>query len=224
MRPGEVVVHEVQADGVGEIFGLLREGVGQAGEAPHAHAHREVLARAAKLTPEQRHNIASEAAQRQWAQRPAKIADSMPRALPGFKAVLDLGGVKLPCAVIEGPNGIQRVLTEHGITNAILGSRSGGSKRLKRAVEQGGGFLPLFLAPRQLWPFIQQQFQEGQEGPRNHRARLIGVSAMKRTQTCCMPSPLSLTSLTRRSRSGSAATTRPSSFAAATNSSGYAFR
>jgi len=123
------------------------------------------LARAAKLTPEQRREIASDAAQRRWAQRPAKITDSMPRALPGFKAVLDLGGVKLPCAVIEGPNGIQRVLTENGITNAILGSRSGASKRLKRTAEQGGEFLPLFLAPRQLWPYIQQQFQEGQEGP-----------------------------------------------------------
>src|SRR6266540_3399171 len=83
------------------------------------------LARAASLTPEQRREIATEAAHKRWAQRPAKMTDSMPRALPGFKAVLDLGGIKLPCAVVEGPNGIQRVVTEHGITNAIVGSRSG---------------------------------------------------------------------------------------------------
>jgi len=124
------------------------------------------LARAAKLTPEQRHQIASEAAQRRWAQRPDKVADSMPRVLPGFKGELDLGGSKLPCAVIEGPNGIQRVLTENGITKAILGSRSGASKRLKRAADESGGFLPLFLAPSQLSPFIQEKFsQEGQDGP-----------------------------------------------------------
>src|SRR5207248_9769928 len=69
-------------------------------------------------------------------------------------SVLDLAGTKLPCAVVEGPDGIQRVLSEHGITQAILGTRSGASKRLKKAAEDGGALLPLFVAPSQLTPFI----------------------------------------------------------------------
>jgi hypothetical protein len=118
------------------------------------------LARAAKLTPEQRSEIASDAAQQRWAHRSDKKAGALPKALPGYKGVLDLGGMKLPCAVIDGPNGIQRVLTENGITNAILGNRSGASKRLKKAAEEDGAFLPLFLAPGQLRAYVDDQFQE----------------------------------------------------------------
>ena len=81
----------------------------------------------------------------------------MPRVIEGYSNVVNLGGTKLPCAVIEGPNGIQRVLSENGITNAILGSRSGASKRLKKAAEDEWALLPLFVAPRQLKPFISQE-------------------------------------------------------------------
>src|SRR5205823_4758327 len=94
------------------------------------------LARKAALTPEERSQIASEAAKRRWANRIEPTPD-MPKVLEGYSNVLDLGGTKLPCAVVEGPNGIQRVLSENGITNAILGSRSGASKRLKKAAEDG---------------------------------------------------------------------------------------
>jgi hypothetical protein len=118
------------------------------------------VARAEALTPEERRQIASEAAKRRWAQRVEPRPD-MPRVLEGYSNVLDLGGVKLPCAVIEGPNGVQRVLSENGITNAILGSRSGASKRLKKAAEEGGMPIPLFVAPSQLKPFITQDLVEG---------------------------------------------------------------
>jgi len=40
---GEIVVHEVQGDRMGVVLHLLAEGVGQAGEPPHLHSHREVL-------------------------------------------------------------------------------------------------------------------------------------------------------------------------------------
>ena len=69
----------------------------------------------------------------------------------------------MPCAVVEGPNGIQRVLSETGLANAILGGRSGASKRLKKAAEEGGAPVPLFVAPRQLKPFISQDLIEGPE-------------------------------------------------------------
>jgi hypothetical protein len=58
------------------------------------------------------------------------------------KAVLNIGGIRIPCAVLD--NG-KRVLTENGITNAILGSRSGASKRIKKAQEESDGTpVPLF--------------------------------------------------------------------------------
>ncbi len=117
------------------------------------------LARAAKLTAEERSAIASEAAKSRWERR--SEATTTPRALPGYSAVLNLAGMKLPCAVIEGPDGVQRVLTEHGITQAILGSRSGASKRLKRAASQEGALLPLFLAPRVLNEFIDSDLRGG---------------------------------------------------------------
>lgn len=41
--PAEVVVHEMQGQGVFEVLDLLREGVGQSGEPAHLHPHREVL-------------------------------------------------------------------------------------------------------------------------------------------------------------------------------------
>lgn len=116
------------------------------------------LARAAKLSPAQRSAIATEAANRRWT---ARETVDLPTALSDYTGVLNLGGMKLPCAVIQGPEGIQRVLTENGITKAILGSRSGASKRLKRAASEGGALLPLFLAPSQLNPYISDDLREG---------------------------------------------------------------
>jgi hypothetical protein len=81
--------------------------------------------------------------------------------LEGFKSELSLAGVKIPCAVISGAKGIQRVLTENGITYAILGERSGASKRLKKAASEEGALLPLFVAPSQLKPFISKELEDG---------------------------------------------------------------
>jgi hypothetical protein len=116
-------------------------------------------ARAAKLTPEERRAIASEAAKKRWEGR--EEPSDMPRVLEGFKGVLDLAGMKLPSAIIKGPDGIQRVLSENGITNAILGTRSGASKRLKKAASEEGALLPLFVAPRQLKPYITDDLVDG---------------------------------------------------------------
>lgn len=122
------------------------------------------IARAQALSSKERSEIASDAAKQRWARRIAPSPE-MPQVLEGYSNVLSLAGTRLPCAVIEGPNGIQRVLSENGITHAILGSRSGASKRLKKAAEEGGTLLPLFVAPRQLTPFITQQLLDGPLAP-----------------------------------------------------------
>src|SRR5262245_51597787 len=102
-------------------------------------------ARAAKLSAKERSEIGAKAARARWETK-EKMGDNTPHVLESFKSVLDISGTKLPCAIVMGPNGIQRVLSENGIANAILGNRSGASKRLKRKAMEGGTLLPVFVA------------------------------------------------------------------------------
>lgn len=108
-------------------------------------------ARAQKLDAQERKRIASEAAKARWAH-----LGELPEAT--HTGMLKLGQKSLPCAVLSDG---RRVLSEHGITNAILGSRSGASKRLKSASQSSGAPIPLFIAPSQLKSFISQEFLEG---------------------------------------------------------------
>jgi hypothetical protein len=118
------------------------------------------FARADVLSPEKRKEIASQAARARW--KAKGVADAVtPHVLESFKSVLSIAGSKIPCAVVMGPNGIQRVLSESGITDAILGTRSGASKRLKKEAMEGGALLPVFLAPGQLKEFITNDLLEG---------------------------------------------------------------
>lgn len=107
-------------------------------------------ARAKSLSKEQRSEIARHAAAIRWGSAPILRATHI--------GELKLGELSIPCAVLE--NGT-RVLSEHGITNAMLGSRSGGSKRAKRASKDGGAPIPLFLAPGNLKPFISLDLVDG---------------------------------------------------------------
>ena len=93
-------------------------------------------ARAARLTPEERSAIAAAAAKKRW-ENTEEPGDKTPRVLESFKSNLEIAGSVIPCAVVMGPNGVMRVLSETGITNAVLGERSGASKRLKKASWQG---------------------------------------------------------------------------------------
>ena len=126
-------------------------------EGPKGKA-RGGAARAAKLSPEERTTIASNAAKQRWSAK--KDQSDFPRLLPGREAVLTLADMKLPCAVVQTKNGVLRVLTEHGITKAILGTRSGASKRLKKEASREGALLPIFLAPGQLTPYITPEYEE----------------------------------------------------------------
>jgi len=110
------------------------------------------LARAAKLTPEERSNIAQKAAKERW----DNPNPNLPKAT--HRGVLRIGDMKIPCAVLD--NG-KRVITENGITNAILGSRSGASKRLKTARGKEGALLPLFIAPKPIISLITQDIWDG---------------------------------------------------------------
>ena len=47
------------------------------------------------------------------------------------------------------------------ITYAILGQRSGASKRLKKAASEGRALLPLFVAPSQLKELVTKELEDG---------------------------------------------------------------
>ncbi|ADP70680.1 Domain of unknown function P63C [Rhodomicrobium vannielii ATCC 17100] len=127
-------------------------------------------ARAQKLTSEERTAIASIAATARWEKR-----SSLPSV--DFSGTLNLGNVTIPCAILTDGT---RVLSEFGITNAILGSRSGASKRKKKAAEEAGAHLPLFIAPRHLEPFIPNDLESGPLTPIQYvdgRSVVIGYDA-----------------------------------------------
>lgn len=136
-------------------------------------------ARAKALTPEERSEIASRAAVARWGppepgviKRATHIGD------------LRIGDMSIPCAVLEDGT---RVLSEHGITQALLGSRSGASKRLKRASQEHGAPIPLFVAPGNLRPFISNELMSGPLEPIvfvQGRRRVVGFSAEALPAVC----------------------------------------
>src|SRR5258708_32205043 len=82
-------------------------------------------ARAAALSPEERREIAVRAAGARGAS-----PDSGGARRATQTGDLKIGDVSIPCAVRRDGT---RVLTENGVTQALLGSRSGASRRRKRA-------------------------------------------------------------------------------------------
>lgn len=133
------------------------------------------VARAENLTPEQRHQIASDAAKTRWATSDLPIATHTGR--------LKIGEADIPCAVLN--NGM-RVLTENGISVA-LGSRSGASKRAKKASTGDWAPTPLFLAPYNLKSFISNDLEVGPLTPisyRNGRQLAVGYDARALPAIC----------------------------------------
>lgn len=115
----------------------------------HTGRSRGGIARAEKLTATERSEIARAAANARW----ANLGDisALPKAT--HDGVLDLGGIKIPCAVLSDGT---RLLTQRGLYGAI--GRSGGTGGW-----QGSGGdahdLPRFLAPTNLKPFISKELE-----------------------------------------------------------------
>jgi hypothetical protein len=72
------------------------------------------------------------------------------------------------------------VLSETGITQALLGSRSGASKRRREASREHGAPVPLFLAPGNVKKFIPNDLEDGPLRPivyRVNRRLVTGYNA-----------------------------------------------
>lgn len=131
------------------------------------------FARRDSLTKEQRSDIAQRAAESRWL-RQTHEGPILEATYPG---VVKIGEASIPCAVLA--NGT-RVLSDNGITNAMLGSRSGASKRLRQAAKTEGAHLPLFLAPPVLQPFIPEELRAGPLKPilyQSGKRVLVGYDA-----------------------------------------------
>jgi P63C domain len=134
------------------------------------------VARAEKLSADERSKIASDAARARWS-----ATDDLPKATHTGR--LKIGDAEIPCAVLD--NGL-RVLTEHGITTA-LGSRSGGSKRVKRVTGEQGAPVPIFLAPQNIRRFVPSELETGPLKPisyRSGRQVFVGYDCTVLTAIC----------------------------------------
>jgi hypothetical protein len=114
------------------------------------------VAAAAKLSPEERSERAKNAAAARW----SHSGEGLPKVT--HRGELTIGTQKIPCAVLD--NG-KRVISETGLSHALLGSRSGASRRQKKQQEAEGSPIPVFLAPINLKPFIPSDLDAGPLAP-----------------------------------------------------------
>ncbi|MDP3860601.1 MAG: P63C domain-containing protein, partial [Phaeovulum sp.] len=136
-------------------------------------------ARANALSEVERSDIARTAAHAKWEKQRSEAP--LPRAT--HRGSIEIGGAIIPCAVLEDG---RRVLTETGVTSA-LGSRSGGSKRIKKELEATGAQVPVFLAPNNIKPFITNELLEGPLKPityKDGRRHVVGFDATILPKVC----------------------------------------
>lgn len=121
-------------------------------------------ARAAKLTKEERHNIARKAAETRWEKQEERLGTTNILRAKKYVGTLDLGGYKISCAVLD--NG-QRVLVERSMANALGTKGSGAYWQSKRASmhAQKGALLPEYISARYLRPFVSPELKTKLENP-----------------------------------------------------------
>lgn len=107
--------------------------------------------RAERLSATERKAIAQKAAKARWGNRSGhEVAEAT------HMGTLQLGTMQLPCAVLEDG---RRVISERGLLQALGVTRSGALSE-QRKDDSGTNILPLYLAPRQLRPFIDMELAE----------------------------------------------------------------
>lgn len=116
-------------------------------------------ARADALSPEERKKIAKKAAKARWANANIPVAN--------YVGVLKFGeGLEFPCAVLS--NGV-RVLTETDFMAGMGIYRSGALSVRRKQGEGGGARIPLYLAFKNLIPFIEKHLGDVHAKPMMYR-------------------------------------------------------
>jgi len=127
-------------------------------------------ARKKALSPKSRSEIASAAATARWAKIPLDPNNpKIPKATHESEDLM-LGGVLIPCAVLEDGT---RVLSERGVTKALGGKRGGSHwRRLK----EGGAKLPVYLSAPNFKPFISNSLEVALSNPILYKSKNGGMA------------------------------------------------
>lgn len=110
-----------------------------------------------------RSDIARNAAMARWGTN----IDVTTLPSPVASADLDIGGTKIPCAIIEENGKAVRVLSERGVAGALGRTRSGSHWQKKR---DRGAKLPVYLSSENIFPFISIRLIEALSEPIWYRA------------------------------------------------------
>ncbi len=125
-------------------------------------------ARAAKLSKEERKEIASRAASARWSK-------DIPTAT--HEGELNIGGIRFQAAVIQYGGEVVRVIGQTEFMNAVGMYYSGYiAKQHRDASEEGSAVLPIFLAQKAIKPFIPSALDPLQFTPISYRSMGGSVS------------------------------------------------
>jgi P63C domain len=105
-------------------------------------------AAAANMTPEERRERAQKAAMARW-QKDVVIAPHI--------GEIKVANIEIPCCVFSDGT---RVLHERGVMKALGVTRRGGQRKEAKDDSDGGAQLPLFVAPKNLIPFVDEELSE----------------------------------------------------------------
>lgn len=122
-------------------------------------------ARAESLTPEERKKIASDAAKIRWANSNLPMAE--------YAGDLKFGDLSFPCAVLSDGT---RVLTETDFMSGLGMYRSGALSVRREVAEEGGAQTPLYLAFKNLNPYVIKYLGDVHIKPMKYRTRSGGVA------------------------------------------------
>jgi len=127
-------------------------------------------ARAENLSAEERKAIATVAAEVRWAKQ-----GKTPIPIATHVGEIPIGNSPIPAAVLEDGT---RVLSERGVSKA-LGSKRGGShwERKRKAAEEGGAELPVYISANNLRPFIPYDLALALSKPILYRLPGSGMTA-----------------------------------------------
>lgn len=104
-------------------------------------------ARAERLTPEQRSEMARRAVQVRW-----EKAEMEGEAVTApHNGTIKIGELEIPCSVLADGT---RLLSERGVAKALGLARSGGTYKRSKEIAEGGAKLPIFVAQFNLMPFV----------------------------------------------------------------------
>jgi len=115
---------------------------------------------------------------------PDDVRENLDDNAATHRGVLRIGQVEMPCAVLKDG---RRVLSETGIANA-LGGRSGAAGRFKaERVKSGGQPIPVFLASKNLVPWVNDELLAGPLKPiiyKSGETEVVGYGAEALPEVC----------------------------------------